>query len=196
MNWLRKIAGFIAPREIPKREAQDSAGRTHVAPSAPALGSGQPAIPAAARAPELMPRSSLDFLVYGSWQDVDARDWWWPSFTARELACKGTGELIINRRALDALQALRVATGKPLVIASAYRSPEHNAAVDGAKNSRHMQGDAFDVVMTGHDVPAFAAAAKRHGFTGFGYYPKATPPFMHIDMGPPRTWGAPIPREA
>jgi uncharacterized protein YcbK (DUF882 family) len=24
------------------------------------------------------------------------------------------------------------------------------------------------------------------------YYPTSKPPFLHVDMGPPRTWGAPL----
>jgi uncharacterized protein YcbK (DUF882 family) len=135
-----------------------------------------------------------DELEYASWELVPPSAWCWPHFRPRELACKGTGKLLIQRRALDALQALRRDVGKPLVISSAYRSPEHNAKVGGAKDSRHMRGDAFDVVLAGHDPLALVMAAKRAGFTGFGYYPKAASPFLHIDMGPPRAWGAPIPK--
>ena len=58
-----------------------------------------------------------------------------------------------------------------------------------------MIGDAFDVVMDGHDPEEFEAAAREAGFTGFGYYPESTPPFMHIDMGPSRKWGDPFPKK-
>jgi zinc D-Ala-D-Ala carboxypeptidase len=145
--------------------------------------------PAPAPAPEPEPAPVLE---YASWELVPPSVWVWPNFRPRELACKGTGRIRLQRKAVSALQDLRQAVGKPMTIASAYRSAEHNAKVGGAKNSRHMFGDAFDVVMTGHDPHAFEAAARKAGFTGFGYYPGSTPPFMHIDMGPTRTWGTPF----
>ena len=128
---------------------------------------------------------------YAHFSQVDMKDWRWPSFSPREIACKGTGELVVDDQALDKLQALRTRLGKPLVLTSAYRSPAHNKRVGGAKNSRHMQGDAFDVRMENHDPHEFEAAARAVGFTGFGYYPKSG--FMHVDTGPARSWGTPWP---
>ena len=131
---------------------------------------------------------------YKSWRDVPKDAWRWPNFSPRELACKGTGELLINDEALDKLQALRNLLGKPLLITSAYRSPSHNKRVGGAKNSLHMRGIAFDVRMENQSPREFEAAARKVGFTGFGYYPKSG--FMHIDIGPARTWGTPWPTTA
>jgi hypothetical protein len=95
---------------------------------------------------------------------------------------------------MDKLQALREALGVPLLITSAYRSPEHNRKVGGAKNSLHMKGVAFDVRMENQDPYAFEMAAREVGFRGIGYYPKQG--FMHVDLGPERTWGTPFPRSA
>lgn len=131
---------------------------------------------------------------YDHFSKVDPKDWRWPSFSPREIACKGTGKLIVDDQALDKLQALRDRLGKPLILTSAYRSPEHNKRVGGAKNSRHMQGVAFDVRMENHDPHEFEAAARAEGFTGFGYYQKSG--FMHIDTGPARSWGKPWPKTA
>ena len=124
---------------------------------------------------------------YEHFADVPTAGWRWGSFSPRELACKGTGKVLVNEDALDKLQALRDRLRKPLVLTSAYRSPEHNRRVGGAKNSMHMQGIAFDVRMDNHDPFEFEAAARAVGFTGFGFYPKSG--FMHIDTGPSRTWG-------
>jgi hypothetical protein len=90
------------------------------------------------------------------------------------------------------LQALRVRLGKPLIIRSAYRSPEHNRAVGGARASKHMEGIAFDVAMANHDPEAFEAAARAVGFQGLGFYPRSG--FMHIDLGPARSWGERFPK--
>ena len=63
--------------------------------------------------------------------------------------------MLVNEAALDKLQALRGALGKPLIVRSAYRSPEHNRAVGGAKRSKHMEGTAFDIAMANHDPVDF-----------------------------------------
>ena len=131
-------------------------------------------------------------MFYTSFKSVPKDGWRWPSFSPREIACKGTGKIIVNGDALDRLQALRDRLGKPLIITSAYRSPQHNKRVGGAKNSLHMQGIAFDVRMDNHDPHEFESAARAVGFTGFGYYPKSG--FMHIDTGPARSWGTRWPR--
>ena len=133
-------------------------------------------------------------IQYEHYSDVPAAGWRWSSFSPREIACKGTGKVLVNFDALDKLQALRERLGKPLILTSAYRSPEHNRRVGGAKNSKHMEGIAFDVRMDNHDPHEFEAAARAVGFTGFGYYVKSG--FMHIDTGPARTWGQPWPLTA
>lgn len=130
-------------------------------------------------------------LTYPHWRDVPANTWRWPNFSAAEIACRGTGSIKINTEAMDKLQALRNRLGKPLIIRSAYRSPEHNRAVGGAPASKHMQATAFDIAMSNHDPAAFEAAARAVGFLGFGYYPRSG--FMHIDLGPARSWGDPFP---
>lgn len=125
---------------------------------------------------------------YARWQDVPIAEFRqrWPDFSPQEIACKGTGKLKLNFDALDRLQKLRTLVGKPLILNSAYRSPEHNRAVGGASKSEHMQGIAFDVSMTNHNPIAFAAAAEQCGFKGFGHYPGSN--FMHIDTAAKRYW--------
>ena len=128
--------------------------------------------------------------MYANWRDVPATAWRWKNFSPREIACKGTGRILIDEDALDRLQALRDRLGIPLILRSAYRSPEHNRAVKGATHSKHMEGIAFDVSMANHNPSAFEAAARAVGFTGFGSYPRSG--FMHIDTGEARTWGEPF----
>jgi zinc D-Ala-D-Ala carboxypeptidase len=127
---------------------------------------------------------------YSHWSKVPKSAWRWKSFSPQEIACKGTGSIAINEDALDKLQALRDKLGRPILLTSAYRSPEHNKRVGGAKNSQHMLGIAFDVRMENQDPQKFEAAARAVGFTGFGYYPKQG--FMHIDTGAKRSWGTPF----
>jgi hypothetical protein len=125
--------------------------------------------------------------TYAHFRDVPESAWRWPSFSPAEIACRGTGAIKINSEAMDKLQSLRDRLGKPLIVRSGYRSPSHNRAVGGAPASKHMLGTAFDIAMSNHDPVAFAEAAHAVGFLGFGTYPRSG--FMHIDLGPARSWG-------
>ena len=132
--------------------------------------------------------------TFRHYSEVPERIWRWKNFSPAEIACRGSGQLKLVPEALDRLQELRDLLGKPLIVRSAYRSPEHNRAVGGAKASKHMDGMAFDIAMANHDPVAFEVAAREVGFLGFGYYPRSG--FMHIDLGPARSWGEKFPVRA
>jgi hypothetical protein len=132
--------------------------------------------------------------TYAHFRDVPESAWRWPSFSPAEIACRGTGAIKINTDAMDKLQSLRNRLGKPLIVRSGYRSPSHNRAVGGAKASKHMDGIAFDIAMANHNPAAFTEAARAVGFLGFGTYPRSG--FMHIDLGPARSWGERFPVRA
>lgn len=115
-----------------------------------------------------------------TWRNVNMKQWRWPHFKPEELACRGTGKLLIHPESLDALEKLRERLGgAPMILNSAYRSPEHNRDVGGAKASQHLTGRAFDVSMLNHDPMHFENAAQACGFRGIGHYPASG--FMHID---------------
>lgn len=131
---------------------------------------------------------------FAHWRDVPTTYWRWPSFSPEEIACRGTGALLVDEEAMDRLQQLRTRIGKPIIVLSGYRSPEHNRRIGGEKTSQHLQGKAFDISMANHQPQAFEIAARVAGFTGFGSYPDRN--FMHIDTGPARSWGTPWPTAA
>ena len=85
--------------------------------------------------------------LYLSWRDVPKARWRWANFSPAEIACRGDGSIKINEDALDCLQALRDLLGKPMIVLSGYRSPEHNRRDGGARASKHMEGTAFDISM-------------------------------------------------
>ncbi|MEM9043399.1 MAG: D-Ala-D-Ala carboxypeptidase family metallohydrolase [Pseudomonadota bacterium] len=121
--------------------------------------------------------------------------WRWPSFSPAEMACRGTGKIKIDERSMDMLQQLRNKIGCPFIVNSAYRSPEHNRRVGGAKSSQHLQAKAFDISMSNLDPQEFIAAAESIGFQGIGTYPRGASTFVHIDSREGRArWGKPIPR--
>lgn len=71
-----------------------------------------------------------------------------PYFSKKEFECKcGCGTMPQNQpndELIDILCEIREHFGRPLIIKSGYRCPSHNAAVGGAKSSRHIVGDAAD----------------------------------------------------
>lgn len=122
---------------------------------------------------------------YRHYNLVSAKNWFWPNFTPKEVACKGTGELVVNFEAMDALQEFRDILGVPVKINSAYRSAAHNKKIGGAQNSYHTKAMAFDIAITKELTrDRILDAARKSGFKGIGHYNN----FVHIDIGPSRTW--------
>jgi uncharacterized protein YcbK (DUF882 family) len=79
------------------------------------------------------------------------------------------------------LQVIRDLLGKPIIINSGYRTPEHNAAVGGSKNSFHMKGMAADIVVPG--MPASEVQRFLKNWSGgLGSYTH----FTHVDIRPNR----------
>jgi hypothetical protein len=79
-------------------------------------------------------------------RDADLARWRWPNFRPAEIARRGAGRLLINEEAPDRLQARRDALGKPLIVRSAHRRPEHHRAKGGAAAFRSLDGAAHDVI--------------------------------------------------
>jgi hypothetical protein len=85
----------------------------------------------------------------------DTRGWRWPHFSPRELACKCGGKFCDGAYwhdpdFLDALESLRAAVGRPLIVNSGHRCDRWNAEIGGAEHSMHRQ-IAVDLALNGHD---------------------------------------------
>ena len=98
----------------------------------------------------------------------------------------------IDHQLLDLLVALQVKldTDEPFLLTSGYRTPETNArlvAEGAAVNSLHMRGQAADISMRGRSLNQLHNAALSLRGGGVGYYPAHG--FIHVDVGPVRTWG-------
>ena len=57
----------------------------------------------------------------------------------------------LNDLVNNILDPLREAYGKPINVNSGYRSPELNKAINGAKTSQHMRGQAADITAGSKD---------------------------------------------
>ena len=98
---------------------------------------------------------------------------------------------------------IRDIIGKEITITSAYRSPEYNASLEGAKpNSEHVQFKALDLKYSNYEeLKAVGAAVMNNAVgysTGMGFYEDKK--FIHIDTNSEkaniRRWGgAPEPTE-
>lgn len=91
---------------------------------------------------------------------------------------------------LGGLEHIRTSTGRPVLISSGYRSPEHNKAVGGTGESQHMTNPlrGADIVVPGLsliDVAAIAYEWEPFRNGGIGVYPKDG--HIHVDV---RTGGS------
>lgn len=87
---------------------------------------------------------------------------------------------------------MSVKLGVTLQCNSGYRSRAKNESCGGATSSKHMYGKAMDLQYIGSqgaDRQRMLAAAIESGAQGIGLYNS----FMHIDLGPKRTWNRPQP---
>lgn len=111
----------------------------------------------------------------------------------RELACRdGTPYPTAWRstravRLAAAFEQVRAAVGAPIRIGSAYRTPDYNRQIGGARHSQHCDGRALDLYPpAGWILPRFAAVIRAVAddraspIYGLGIYPT----FVHLDIRP------------
>lgn len=103
------------------------------------------------------------------------------NFQVKEFACKdGSDPILIAPELVTILQAIRTHFGKPVVINSAYRTPEYNKKVGGSSQSQHCYGTAADIAISGVTPKQVAAFAETllYNRGGIGIYEG----FTHIDV--------------
>lgn len=104
------------------------------------------------------------------------------NFYSTEFDCKCKSPdcqwTIIDMEHLEKLQEKRTKWNKSIKITSAYRCENHNKAVGGASRSRHLYGDATDIVV--RDFSPDKVADLCEDFNGLGRYNT----FTHIDSRP------------
>jgi uncharacterized protein YcbK (DUF882 family) len=86
---------------------------------------------------------------------------------------------------------LKMRSKAPFEVISGYRSPATNAQLASesrgvARKSFHLRGMAIDIRLPDRDLRQLRKAALSLRRGGVGYYPR--PDFVHVDVGPVRTW--------
>jgi zinc D-Ala-D-Ala carboxypeptidase len=84
-----------------------------------------------------------------------------------------------------ALNVIRKAYNKPMIVSSGYRSPAKNAAIGGAKKSHHMTCRACDFKDSDGLLDAWCLA-NQDLLEANGLWqedPAATPGWVHLDQG-------------
>lgn len=102
-------------------------------------------------------------------------------FSDSELACHHCNVNGVVQELLDALEALRLKVGAPIVVNCAYRCPAHNAAVGGVRDSQHVLGRAADIQVAGKTARAlYGAALQVPQIKGLGVSDHQG--YLHIDV--------------
>lgn len=145
----------------------------------------------------------LSFLNLHTGESLKSSYWQDGQYVAEELAA--INHLLRDHRVsqagnmapqlMDLLHALQqnLGTSQPFHVISGYRSPKTNAMLHShssgvASKSRHMLGQAIDVRLPGINLKHLHKAALDLRAGGVGYYSSSN--FVHLDIGPFRTWGA------
>jgi len=112
-----------------------------------------------------------------------------PHFTLSELTATNTGydntppnHIVENLYTLAMfLERVRDCVGRPIMISSAYRSPDVNAKIGGSPTSDHMQGLAADIKVNGLAPASVARMIKNSGIK----YDQliVEPTWVHVGIG-------------
>lgn len=113
------------------------------------------------------------------------------NFNRSEFECKDGTQMTENQfkniqELAKNLQVLRDELDEPIHITNAYRSPAHNAAVGGSKNSQHTLGKAADIYVESLKPKELAKVIERlieegkMSEGGIGIYSKQK--FLHYDI--------------
>lgn len=103
-------------------------------------------------------------------------------FSREELQCRCCGQLKMDSRLLEGLEALRALSGAPIVVHAGYRCARHNAEVGGVPRSEHTLGLAADIHLPGMSLQRMyelASAVPQFAEGGIGVYDGD---FLHVDV--------------
>jgi len=117
----------------------------------------------------------------------------WEYFKEEEFACRHCEKNLISHSFVSVLDNLRSDFGKPLIVTSGYRCPEHNNNVSSTGlDGPHTTGLAVDFGVSREDAYDLLGLAYEYKFTGIGVNQKGSARFIHLDviegLGRPTIW--------
>lgn len=102
-------------------------------------------------------------------------------FNCRGIGCCGNISKM-DAAFLEKLDRLRHLYGKPLVVTSGYRCPQHNVRVSSTgETGPHTTGHAADLRVDRRDAYRLLSVALGLGFTGIGIKQQGVARFIHVD---------------
>ncbi len=105
------------------------------------------------------------------------------NFHYQEFRLDNTGDPRVRRKVGLAAQAYRDKFG-PTTILSSARSVEHNHAIGGATDSRHLFPAHFDAIDPSPQVHSVSEARQLSVWTGIGHHAAAPQSVDHLDLRP------------
>ena len=111
-----------------------------------------------------------------------------PSVINRFFRCWRTRKYthVDPRLVVAAVRAARSLKSSKVIVLSAFRTLRANQEIGGALRSYHMNGQALDIRIVGVSTSSLCRHFRRLKLGGTGcYWDKH---FVHIDVGPVRTW--------
>lgn len=113
------------------------------------------------------------------------------NFKVKEFACKDdTPELYMDIDIVEKLQAIREYKNIPIKVICGYRTKSYNVRCDGAKNSKHLTGEAIDFAFLDNNIMNnknifYLANDINNNFRikRIGIYINREINFIHIDNG-------------
>lgn len=115
-------------------------------------------------------------------------------FSEDELRCKcGCGQLKFDPTVLQTLNSIRGKYGKPMIVTSGYRCPEHPLEVVKSHPGEHTTGMCVDIACHGFDTAILTKLALEYNATRIGWSQKGDYGNRFIHLGwskdyPKGTW--------
>lgn len=102
-------------------------------------------------------------------------------FTEQEHKCQHCGGSAWRQDFADWLDAIRFEFGKPMIVTSWYRCPDHPIEAKKDSIGAHATGYAVDISVSGVDAIELTAIAYKHGCRRIGWNQKGSARFVHLD---------------
>lgn len=103
-------------------------------------------------------------------------------FTIEELACQHCGTYKFDPQFLLLLNRLREGHGKPLIVTSGYRCPQHPLEAERTTIGTHSTGKAIDLAVSHADALSVVSLAIQLGVKRIGVQQKGSGRFIHLDV--------------